>query len=650
LDVLQADAAAAVGGRDRLVVIVGPAGPGKTTMLARAVDDLHRQGRAVFGLAPTAKAADILGRETGMTADTVAKLLYEWNRPDGRPPRDRYQLGQGATLIIDEASMVGTASLARLIDLTEVQGWRLVLVGDPRQLQAVGRGGMFAELCGATRVDELTRLHRFTHRWEAAASLRLRTGDPGVLDVYQSHGRITAGSFNDHLHRVAAEWMTVTAAAQSIAITASTNAHVDAINAIIQGVRLEAGDLDPDRVVPIVAGERAHVGDVVVTRRNDRRLLTAAGQPVRNRDRWIVTATLTDGALIVSHLAGHGQVTLPAEYAQEHVRLGYAGTEHGHQGDTVDVAYELVSTATTHRGFYVGATRGRAANHFLVVTDTADPADARDVLEQVLVNDRVDLPAVAQRRHLVAEVPPVARQPRAEVPAWFEPTRRRLVERRDDLRAQLDQAADRRRRARLELVALQPDLEAARAAWAPYAARIEEIDEQLRERLKPALWDAAHDERHAGIGRRRVARHRLADARRVVHHAEATVRGVETEGEPVKRHLDQVTARARDLRSASDPDRPSTYLDNLNRLEITGVQCLLDAMGTWQQWVEGHPVSPSALTAAVETITDASRDPRLLAGQLDDLTYGGSNELLPPMVRSGQGIQVQRRPDLGLEL
>ena len=230
LDVLQADAAAAVAGHDRLVVVVGPAGAGKTTMLARAVDDLHRQGRAVFGLAPTAKAAHILGQETGMTADTVAKLLYEWTRPD-RPPRDRYRLAAGTTVLRRRGEHVGTSSLARLVDLTEAQGWRLVLVGDPRQLQAVGRGGMFAELCTTSRVHELARLHRFTHPWEAAASLRLRAGDPGVLDVYESHGRITAGSFDDHLHHLAGEWMAVTAAGQSIAITASSNAHVDAINA-----------------------------------------------------------------------------------------------------------------------------------------------------------------------------------------------------------------------------------------------------------------------------------------------------------------------------------------------------------------------------------------------------------------------------------
>ncbi len=87
LDVLQADAAEAVAGHDRLVLVVGPAGAGKTTTLRRAADDLSRTGRA-FGVAPTAKAAKVLGDETGMPSDTLAKLLHEWRTGH---PHDPYR-------------------------------------------------------------------------------------------------------------------------------------------------------------------------------------------------------------------------------------------------------------------------------------------------------------------------------------------------------------------------------------------------------------------------------------------------------------------------------------------------------------------------------------------------------------------------------
>lgn len=143
----------------------------------------------------------------------------------------------------------------------------------------------------------------------------------------------------------------------------------------------------------------------MITRRNDRTLLTDGGEPVRNRDRWRVAAVGHDGRLAVAHVAGHGEVVLPADYVCSHVRLGYAATAHGHQGDTVDVGIAIVTSATTHRSLYVGATRGRHENRFLVVTDEPDMAEARDVLEQVLTNERVDIPAVVQRRNLGTQQP-----------------------------------------------------------------------------------------------------------------------------------------------------------------------------------------------------------------------------------------------------
>lgn len=115
LDVLQAGAAAGVAGHDALVLVVGPAGTGKTTALRRAVEDLVRQHRAVFGVAPTAKAAKVLHDETGMPSSTVAKLLHEWR--DGQP-RQGYRLPPGTTLIVDEAGMCGTGALDQLVRLT----------------------------------------------------------------------------------------------------------------------------------------------------------------------------------------------------------------------------------------------------------------------------------------------------------------------------------------------------------------------------------------------------------------------------------------------------------------------------------------------------------------------------------------------------
>ena len=173
LDDGQHASASAVAGHDRLVLVVGPAGAGKTRMLQAAVQRPPHQTRPVVGLAPTAKAARVLETETGMIADTVAKLLYELDRPD--PDESSWDCGPGTTVIVDEAGMLNTSDLSRLVVHAEQRQWRLALVGDPHQLQAVGRGGMFLELCDTGRRVELEHLHRFTNRWEAAASLELRT-------------------------------------------------------------------------------------------------------------------------------------------------------------------------------------------------------------------------------------------------------------------------------------------------------------------------------------------------------------------------------------------------------------------------------------------------------------------------------------------
>lgn len=122
------------------------------------------------------------------------------------------------------------------------------------------------------------------------------------------------------------------------------------LNVAIQEQRRQLGHLG-DRVTRVGGGETAAVGDHVVTRRNDRTLRTDRGEPVHNRDRWTGTAVHRDGSLTVSHLRGHGHATLPAEYVNRHVRLGYAATAHGHQADTVEISLAVITEATSHRAF-----------------------------------------------------------------------------------------------------------------------------------------------------------------------------------------------------------------------------------------------------------------------------------------------------------
>ncbi|MDQ6696078.1 MAG: AAA family ATPase [Actinomycetota bacterium] len=664
LDVMQADAAAAVAGSDWLVVVVGPAGTGKTTMLSRAVEDLRVQGRAVFGVAPTAKAARVLAAETGIGADTVAKLLHEWARTD-RPPDPQYRLPGGATVIIDEAGIIGTASLHQLVGLAQDHDWRLVLVGDPRQLQAVGRGGMFNELCGTSRAFELARIHRFHQPWEAAASLQLRAGNPMALDAYEAHDRIVVGPFEDHLARIAGQWMQHTAAGKTVAVTAATNDHVNAINHAVQRARFISGQLS-DRSAAIAGGEYAYVGDVIATRRNDRRIHTTTGEPVLNRDLWIVTAVYNGGDLTVAHHGGHGTAQLPAGYAAEHVRLGYAATEHGNQADTVDIGIDLVSGATTHRGLYVGMTRGRDTNQLLVITDTADITEARDVIEGVLAHDRSDLPAVSQRRDLAQQLPPVAPpaverapQPRLAVPDWFGTWRTGLEHRQQELVEQITGRADQRTQAAADLVALQPLLGAARAAWWPYQQPIDQLENELRNVLRPAMWKANTEAREARFGRRHSAARAATEASRRVTNTQARIDAIEAEGQAVKDRLDAIRTKAQTLDNIAHPSEVLSHFEDYDQRLLDIFDHQLNAADTYLALAHGQPVNAAELTHAIGELSDIAQ--RAPYHPLHPTQIGRTEwaELLEPVTQllRTHGIELdvgehleRRGPDLGLGL
>jgi conjugative relaxase-like TrwC/TraI family protein len=653
LDVLQADVAAAVAGDDLLVLVVGPAGAGKTTTLRAAIDDLNRAGRPVFGVAPSAKAARVLERETGAESDTLAKLIHEWHRTD-RPPLDRYWLPAGSTVIVDEAGMVGTSSLAALTRLVTERDWRLALVGDPHQLQAVGRGGMFHELCTTGRVHELARIHRFTEPWEAAASLQLRHGDPRALDAYLAHDRIKAGPLDEQLAFVVDQWRAVAAERGICAITASSNDHVDAINAAIQISRVAAGDIDAARSAPIGGKEHAYVGDVVVTRRNDRRLTTTAGEPVRNRETWTVTGIDDGGAITVSSNGGAGSVALPADYTREHVRLGYAATEHGNQGDTTAVGMELVSEATTRRGLYVGATRGQQENLMIVITESHDLDEALDILERVLANERADLPAIAQRRALAETAfPAVERsrpqpEPRCEIPAWVdelmasigddlrraEDTISHFDEERDATTTQLREAKQRRLDAERLLDPHRPALEAAH----------QEVEVTQRR-----VWSSnSQFDRSKGLKRRR-ARHEVAAAKDALNAATERQQQAEAVALPARESISAADREVRDL------TRRLSGLDVRRRMalgyvDIEELRDFRDALHQWRRWADGHQVSADTVVQVLELLSDQrtsiGTDVEELASPLAAwaIRHGIQTEL------AVRPVGIERGPDLGIGL
>jgi conjugative relaxase-like TrwC/TraI family protein len=391
----QEEAASAVAGLRGLELVMGPAGTRKTTALAAAAEDLRTQGRAVFGVAPTAAAAEVLAAETGMSADTLDKLLAEHNHPSW-PPGPGYQLSPRTTVILDEAGSTATPKLAALATLADRQGWRVVMVGDHRQFSAVGRGGMFAHLVERYGAVDLDEVHRFHHHWERQASLRLRTGDHRALAEYDRHGRLHGGTQAAMETELIAAWQTARSQSQTVAMMANTTDTVARLNQLAQQSRIRNGDIDINQPWLKAGGSLIFVGDEVVTRRNDRRLRTDQESMVKNRDHWTITGIHRDRSITVT--GATGSIRLPAEYVAADVELGYAQTSHASQGRTVDVALVLVDSPTDSRGVYTPMTRGRESNHAYVVTE--DNQTAFDVLGAAISRDWIDQPAIARRHEL----------------------------------------------------------------------------------------------------------------------------------------------------------------------------------------------------------------------------------------------------------
>ena len=368
---------------DKLLVVgIGAAGAGKTSSTRLAVDAIEASGNRVIGMAPTAAAAAVMRSEMRINADTVDKILTDWE--SGKASVD---VRPGDVLLVDEAGMIATPKMEKILTLAQERGALVRALGDYRQLSAVGSGGALRLVdreIGAVHLDEL---FRFKNPEEAAATLSLRepplVGTDKPFEWYKDNNRIVAGDadamIEDVFHGYSAD---VDAGKQSIMI-ASTNEAVTKLNDLAQAHAIEHGQVSTDAgAVALHNSSRAHVGDTIVTRQNARRLIVNSGQDfVKNGDLWRVTDLHDDGRITALHTGHGGKVTLPAHYVEQSVELGYAATIHRAQGSTVDTAHALVDASTDRAGAYVALTRGRENNQLYVALADGEKRD--DVLDRI---------------------------------------------------------------------------------------------------------------------------------------------------------------------------------------------------------------------------------------------------------------------------
>lgn len=351
--------------------VEGRPGAGKT-YATEAVVAAHVAARVpAVGCAVSAAAASELESQAGfarstISATTVAKLLHDLDRYDG--------LAEGTTVVVDEASMIGTRDLARMAIHVEQCGGRMVLVGDPDQHGSVEAGGVFARLCidhgdGLVRLVENRRQDDHVDRLAiddyrngliAEAVQRLDDADRVVRSA-------TAGESFDAM---VADWYAARLAGSVDPMIAGPNSTRRALNERARILLTAAGELtgDPLRV----AGREFLVGDEVVARRNDRTLRTPGSRDfVKNGSVGVVQAVHhTDREVTVS-FDREGSVRIPVRYlAAGKLEHAYARTTYGVQGHTHDTARYHPTDASGFEEGYVAVTRGRNGARLYVVDGT----------------------------------------------------------------------------------------------------------------------------------------------------------------------------------------------------------------------------------------------------------------------------------------
>jgi len=365
---------------DVVDVVVGKAGAGKTSALAAAAVAWWADGLPVLGTAVAARAALAFGEQAGIPAMTVTRLLAALDKPvAGRPAG----LARGTVLIVDEAGMLGTRPLARLLAHARAADAKLVLVGDHHQLPELSAGGAFRALATTLNATELQQNRRQVEPWERNALDQLRNGDTSrALDDYDTAGRVQrADTGADARCSLTAAWWTAATRdgarnpSEQVVMLAVRRTDVDELNLRARTHMAAAGQLTGPVLTVAVspyADRSFTAGDLVIARRND------YSRGLINGQRGTVTAVDPDAGTLTVQLGG-SPTTVPAGYlAGGGLDHGYALTVHQSQGMTCDRALLLGSDALYREAGYVGLSRGRQRNDLHLMDRPAENDPGRE--------------------------------------------------------------------------------------------------------------------------------------------------------------------------------------------------------------------------------------------------------------------------------
>ena len=473
----QAEALAQVtNGRD-LGVVVGYAGTGKSAMLGLAREAWEAAGYDVRGAALSGIAAENLESGSGIASRTIASMEHGWRR-------GRDVLTSRDVLVIDEAGMVGTRQLERVLSHAAQAGAKVVLVGDPQQLQSIEAGAAFRSIFERHGGAEVGDVRRQRQDWQRDATRDPATGRTGdAIHAYDRHGMVhEAASREDARKNLIEGWgrdRQVFRDRSRIILT-HTNAEVRELNEAAREKMRAAGDLGEDVRLTVERGARTFAsGDRVMFLQNER------GLGVKNGTLGTIVEI---SAKSMSVRADDGRSVTFDFKNYDRIDHGYAATIHKAQGMTVDRTHVLATRGLDAHGSYVALSRHRDG---MDLHYGRDDFASQDRLVGALSRDRAkDMASDYQRLDPAQEY--AERRGITFRARIAEIVRKIVPEKVRDMFDGLRLPADGGQRPKRE----SAGMEAGRAAAAPAREAAEDREEALRRARTKALvrharaWDA----------------------------------------------------------------------------------------------------------------------------------------------------------------
>ena len=343
----QADALAHItDGRD-LGIVVGDAGTGKSAMLGVAREAWEAAGYEVRGMALSGIAAENLEGGSGIASRTIASMEHGW-------ARGRDTLTARDVLVIDEAGMVGTRQLERVLSHAAEAGAKVVLLGDPRQLQSIEAGAAFRSIFERHGGAEIGEVRRQREDWQREATRDLATGRTGdAIHAYEAHGMVHAAPTRTARDDLIDRWDRDRQASpdRSRIILTHTNDEARALNDAARARMRAAGDLGDDVHLTVERGERSFAsGDRIMFLQNER------GLGVKNGTLGTIEQ-VSERSMSVRTDEGRNVSFDMKDYNR--IDHGYAATIHKAQGMTVDRTHVLATPGMDAHGNYVALSRHR---------------------------------------------------------------------------------------------------------------------------------------------------------------------------------------------------------------------------------------------------------------------------------------------------